>query len=78
MRLDGVNLLLSLVGILLSVLLAVASLFVAGIVIGMVLGVAASPYVARGSARLARHLGHSDPAAASPSHTLVDTSKRIR
>jgi hypothetical protein len=75
MRLDSVNLLLAVVGILVSVLLAAASLFVAGIAIGTVLGVAISPYVGRASVRLAQHLGQGRPTAG-PSHTLTRSDEQ--
>ena len=61
MRLDHLNLLLSILGLAASVLLTTASLFVAGVAIGIVAGVLASPWVGRGCAWLAEHLGQPIP-----------------
>lgn len=75
MQQNHVNLLLAVVGILVSVLLAAASLFVAGIAIGTVFGVAISPYVGRASVRLAQHLGQGHPTACSH-HTLTGSDEQ--
>jgi hypothetical protein len=75
MRTNHLNLLLALVGILVSVLLTAASLFVAGIAIGIVLGVAISPYIGQASVRLAHYLGQDHPSVG-PSHTLIRSDEQ--